>query len=119
RRVKEADELAALGRAIRTVEEAMASVTPLVVPGTTMAALVEAVEHALRQAGSRCPSFTTHVFTGLGEDDFDSGADNAGVQIPEGTSVMFDFGGVVDGYCSDFGRTIYCGEPTDGYRDVY
>ena len=24
---------------------------------------------------------------------------------------MFDFGGVVDGYCSDFGRTIYCGEP--------
>jgi Xaa-Pro aminopeptidase len=34
-------------------------------------------------------------------------------------SVMFDFGGVVDGYCSDFGRTIYCGEPPDDYRAVY
>ena len=32
---------------------------------------------------------------------------------------MFDFGGVVDGYCSDFGRTIYCGEPPDDYRDAY
>ena len=32
---------------------------------------------------------------------------------------MFDFGGVVDGYCSDFGRTIYCGEPPQEVRDVY
>ena len=32
---------------------------------------------------------------------------------------MFDFGGVVDGYCSDFGRTIYCGEPPDDYLEVY
>jgi len=32
---------------------------------------------------------------------------------------MFDFGGVVDGYCSDFGRTIFCGEPSAEYRDVY
>jgi Xaa-Pro dipeptidase len=32
---------------------------------------------------------------------------------------MFDFGGVVDGYCSDFGRTLYCGEPPDDYREAY
>jgi Xaa-Pro dipeptidase len=32
---------------------------------------------------------------------------------------MFDFGGVVDGYCSDFGRTIYCGDPPDDFRDAY
>jgi Xaa-Pro aminopeptidase len=119
RRVKEPAELAAMGRAVRAVEQTMDEVTPLVVPGATMADLVEAVEHALRQAGSRCPSFTTHVFTGLEEDDFDSGTRTAHDPIPEGTSVMFDFGGVVDGYCSDFGRTIYCGEPPADYRDVY
>ena len=39
--------------------------------------------------------------------------------MPEGTSVMFDFGGVVDGYCSDFGRTIYCGEPPADYVEIY
>jgi Xaa-Pro aminopeptidase len=119
RRVKTAEELEAMGRAIATVEQTMAAVGPLVVPGVSMLDLVEAVEHELRVAGSRCPSFTTHMFTGLGDDDYDSGTATARRPIPEGTSVMFDFGGVVDGYCSDFGRTIYCGEPSDEYREIY
>ena len=119
RRVKTDEELAAMGRAIATVEQAMAAVTPLVAPGVTTAGLAEAVEHELRAAGSRCPSFTTHIFTGLGEDDFDSGEATAHEPIPAGTSVMFDFGGVVDGYCSDFGRTIYCGDAPDDYREAY
>ena len=119
RRVKTQEELDAMGRAIATVEQAMRAVTPLCVAGVTTAELVEAVEHELRRAGSRCPSFTTHVFTGLGADDFDSGEASGRLPIPEGTSVMFDFGGVVDGYCSDFGRTIYCGEPPEDYRRTY
>ena len=119
RRVKTDEELAAIGRAIETVEQTMAAVAPLVVPGVAMIDLVEAVEHQLRAAGSRCPSFTTHIFTGLGEHDFDSGRASGGVGIPDGTSVMFDFGGVVDGYCSDFGRTVYCGEPPDDYLAAY
>jgi len=119
RRVKTPEELEAMGRAIRTVEQAMAAVAPLVVPGATMAQLAEAVEHELRAAGSRTPSFTTHIFTGLGDDDLDSGTKTAHERMPDGTSVMFDFGGVVDGYCSDFGRTIYCGEPPDDYRETY
>ena len=119
RRVKSQDELGALGRAIATVEAAMAATAPLVVPGVSMAELVEAVERELRRAGSRCPSFTTHIFTGLGAEDFDSGEATGGTPIPEGTSVMFDFGGVVDGYCSDFGRTVYCGHPPPDYLEAY
>jgi Xaa-Pro aminopeptidase len=119
RRVKSAEELEALERAIAPVETTMAAVAPLVVPGVSMGELVEAVEHELKRAGSRCPSFTTHIFTGLEEDDFDSGEATAWKPIPDGTSVMFDFGGVVDGYCSDFGRTVYCGEPPQDVVDVY
>jgi Xaa-Pro aminopeptidase len=119
RRVKTNEELEAMQRAIATVERTMAATAPLVVPGVTMADLVEAVEHELKAAGSRCPSFTTHIFTGLGEDDLDSGTATARTPMTEGTSVMFDFGGVVDGYCSDFGRTIYCGEPPDDYVEIY
>jgi Xaa-Pro aminopeptidase len=119
RRVKTDEELTAMGRAIAAVERTMTAVTPLVVPGVTMADLAEAVEHELRAAGSRCPSFTTHIFTGFGDDDLDSGLPSGRTPMPAGTSVMFDFGGVVDGYCSDFGRTIYCGEPPDDYREAY
>jgi Xaa-Pro aminopeptidase len=119
RRVKTHEELEAVQRAIATVESAMSAVTPLVVAGATMAQLAEAVEHELRAAGSRTPSFATHVFTGLGDRDLDSHTETAHEPLREGTSVMFDFGGVVDGYCSDFGRTIYCGAPPGDYREVY
>ena len=119
RRVKDDDELAAMGRAITCVEQTMAAVTPLVQPGISMGELAEAVDAEMRRAGSRCPSFTTHMFTNFGPDELDSGLSTARTPIPEGTSVMFDFGGVVDGYCSDFGRTIYCGDPPQEVRDVY
>ena len=119
RRIKTGEELEAMGRAITAVEKTMAATAPLVVPGVSMAELAEAVEHELRLAGSRCPSFATHIFTGLGEDDFDSETATARRPIPEGTSVMFDFGGVVDGYSSDFGRTIYCGDPPPDYLEAY
>ena len=33
--------------------------------------------------------------------------------------MMFDFGGVVDGYCSDFGRTVVAGEASQRLRDAY
>jgi Xaa-Pro aminopeptidase len=119
RRTKDADELAAIGRAVRTVETAMQAVVPLVQPGVTMLELAEAVEHELLAAGSRTPSFPTHIFTGLDVDSYDSHTPTARKPIPSNTPVMFDFGGVVDGYCSDFGRTVYCGEPPEDFLAAY
>jgi Xaa-Pro aminopeptidase len=119
RRIKSKDELGAMGRAIETVEKTMAAVTPKVVPGVTMAELNEEVEHQLRAAGSRTPSFATHTFTGMDADSLDATTSTAHEPLAEDTAVMFDFGGVVDGYCSDFGRTIYCGEPPDDVRETY
>jgi len=84
-----------------------------------MAELVEEVELQLRLAGSRTPSFATHIFTGFDPDSFDSSTGTARVPIPEGTAVMFDFGGVVDGYCSDFGRTVVAGRPSQDLLDAY
>lgn len=119
RRVKTGEELAAMSRAVEAVERTMAAVARLVAPGIAMAELVEAVEHELRRAGSRCPSFTTHVFTGLREEDLDSGRATAWEPLQPDTSVLFDFGGVVDGYCSDFGRTVHVGEPPADYLEAY
>ena len=119
RRVKTAEELEAMGRACRTVERAMEAVAPRVRPGVSMAELVEEVEYQLRLAGSRTPSFATHIFTGLDPDSLDSSTHTARVPLAEGMSVMFDFGGVVDGYCSDFGRTVVAGEPSQELLDAY
>ena len=119
RRVKSGDELAAMARACRTVEQAMEAVAPRVQPGVSMAELVDEVELQLRLAGSRTPSFATHIFTGLDSESLDSTLASGRAPTPEGTSVMFDFGGVVDGYCSDFGRTVVAGEPSQDLLDAY
>jgi Xaa-Pro aminopeptidase len=119
RRVKTPDELAAMGRACRTVEQAMAAVAPQVQPGVTMADLRDEVEEQLRRAGSLTPSFATHIFTGMDPSSLDSGTPTARDPLRDRTPVLFDFGGVVDGYCSDFGRTIVAGEPPEGFLEAY
>lgn len=119
RRVKSPEELEAMGRACRMVEQAMAAVTPRVQPGVSVAELAEEVELQLTLAGSRTPSFATHISTGLDPDSLDSWTETSRVPMPEGTSVMFDFGGVVDGYCSDFGRTVVAGEASQELLDAY
>ena len=119
RRVKTDEELAAMGRACRTVEQAMAAVAPRVVPGVSMTELRDEVELQLRLAGSLTPSFATHIFTGLDPESLDSGAPTARDPLPADTAVLFDFGGVVDGYCSDFGRTIVAGEPSPELLRAY
>lgn len=118
RRVKSEDELALMARACELAREAMDAVAPRVQAGVTMSELVEEVEHQLRVRGSRCPSFPTHIFT-WGADRLDS-ADEGSAHAPlrEGDPVLFDFGAVLDGYCSDFGRTIPCGEPPPGWEDA-
>jgi Xaa-Pro aminopeptidase len=119
RRVKSDAELDAMGRACRTVEAAMAAVTPRVQPGVTMAELRDEVEARLREAGSLTPSFATHIFTGMDPESLDTGTATARTPLPDGTAVLFDFGGVVDGYCSDFGRTVVAGEPPPGFLDAH
>jgi Xaa-Pro aminopeptidase len=108
-----------MSRACRTVERAMDEVAPAVRPGVRMGDLVDEVESALRHAGSRTPSFATHVFTGMDEDSLDNHAATAREALADGKAVLFDFGGVVDGYCSDFGRTVVAGEPSQELRDAH
>ena len=87
----------------------MAAAAPRVQPGVTMAELRDEVEAQMREAGSLTPSFATHIFTGMHPGSLDTGTATAHTPLPDGTAVLFDFGGVVDGYCSDFGRTVVAG----------
>jgi Xaa-Pro aminopeptidase len=118
RRTKTDEELAAMARACAVCDQTIADVAPQVRPGATMLELAEEVQHRMLLHGSRVESFTTHVFT-----SFVGGKNSAEASrtepIEEGDVVMFDFGAVVDGYCSDFGRTVCVGEPDPEVRETY
>jgi Xaa-Pro aminopeptidase len=118
RRVKSERELELMTHACKIADEAMAATADKVQPGVTMVDLHEEVEHQLRAHGSRSPSFPTHIFSyGLHRHD---SQDETGLEpIAEGEPVMFDFGAVWQGYCSDFGRTVVAGEPHPEYERCY
>jgi Xaa-Pro aminopeptidase len=118
RRTKSPDELAVMERACRVCDQSIAAVAPQVQPGATMLELAEEVEHQMRLHGSRVASFTTHVFTSF-VGGKNSAEESRTEPIEEGDVVMFDFGAVVNGYCSDFGRTVCVGEPAPEVRTTY
>jgi Xaa-Pro aminopeptidase len=119
RRVKSEREIELMTIAARMCDESMTPCAAKVEPGVTMAELAEEVEHQLRLRGSRTPSFPTHVFSYGYADSHDSTMPTGREPIAEGEAVMFDFGAVHGGYCSDFGRTIVCGEPHPEYAHAY
>lgn len=118
RRTKSTQELAAMERAAGVCDATMAEVAPRVRAGVTMLELAEEVEHRMRLHGSRVASFSTHVFTSF-VGGKNSAEDSRTSPIEEGDVVMFDFGAVVDGYCSDFGRTVCVGEPDAEVREAH
>jgi Xaa-Pro aminopeptidase len=119
RRIKSPEEMDRMTAAARIVDEVMAVIGPRVRPGVTEAELAAAVNLEMSRRGSRVESFDTGIISTGRLDQRDAGTRLTTQPIRKRTSVSFDFGAVVDGYCSDFGRTIFVGEPDAEFRRVY
>ena len=119
RRIKSPDELELLRRACHVADGAMEATKARISSGVTELELAEEVNYHLLRLGSRTWSFDTAVW-GMGPgDDRDANVRLSQQEVRQGVGLSFDFGAVVQGYCSDFGRTIRIGEPDDEYRRVY
>lgn len=119
RRIKDAHEIELLRAASRLADEVMAAVTPHVQAGVTELDLAAEIDLRLRKLGSPSASFDTAVWA-MGEGlDRDASERLSLAELPGGAGVNFDFGGIVEGYCSDFGRTIHIGQPSEEYERVY
>lgn len=116
RRIKTAEEVDAMARASKIADDVMGVMVTKVAPGVTELELASEVDYQLRAHGSRTPSFDTGVFAmGPKITGRDFGVRVSGRVLEEGDGVSFDFGAVVDGYCSDFGRTVHVGEPSEEF----
>jgi Xaa-Pro aminopeptidase len=119
RRVKSDEEIHLMQRACRIADNAMGVVTGDIADGAVERDLVEELDGLLHGDGSRGTSFDTAVW-GMGKSSNRDASDReTSSKLNRGTAVSFDFGAIVDGYCSDFGRTIAIGEPDSEYVDVY
>lgn len=107
RSVKDAAELARMGRAAEIVDEVLTEAMPLLVPGTTERTLALALEDGMRTRGASGPAYETIVASGPNAAlPHARPTDRA---FADGDLVVIDAGAVVDGYRSDMTRTFAIG----------
>jgi Xaa-Pro aminopeptidase len=119
RRIKDAQELELMRRACSIADEALEETAPRVAAGVTELDLAEEVNHHMLRNGSRTWSFDTAVWSMGPLDQRDATVRISNQPLRQGMGVSFDFGAVVHGYCSDFGRTVHVGEPGSEYEKVH
>jgi Xaa-Pro dipeptidase len=121
RAIKSEEEIDIMRKAGAITEAAFADVLKTLKPGMTELDIVSEVDYQLRKHGSLGPSFTTSLYN--------SGPNHPLVfGQPEMTwkrvlnppvSILFDFGVIFDGYCYDYGRTVFFGEPDTSFQTIF
>lgn len=117
RRVKDEHEIALMRMAGNIVDQTMAEVIQKTRPGVTELELLTEVEYQMARYGSVAPSFPTALYIINPRYAKTGFATKGRIDRPldRGIAVPFDFGAVYEGYCSDFGRTVWIGEPPAEY----
>ncbi len=114
---KDADELAALQRAVDLGDEAFAEVAQRIEPGWTERQVAWEIEKYIREHGGEGVSFETIVAAGPW-----SAMPHAyprDERIQEGQPIIIDMGVRLGGYCSDLSRTLFLGQPDEQFEKIY
>ncbi|MEE8354773.1 MAG: Xaa-Pro peptidase family protein [Candidatus Bathyarchaeia archaeon] len=121
RMIKEPGEIDALRKVARVTEEVMGDVISGIESGTTQDELRIVIEMLGRKAGASDISFPPNgLFIKAGSEptaEPDSYPRDEG--LVAGTSIAFDVGFVMNGYCSDWGRSFYWGPVGEDIRKGY
>jgi Xaa-Pro aminopeptidase len=116
RRVKDADELAAIAAASELADEVWRWSVERGLGGRSEREVARAAEARIRELGGD-PSFPAIV--AAGPNGALPHAEPGERRIGSGELVVFDMGAKLDGYCSDGTRTYAVGEPGERGREVY
>ena len=108
--IKDAEEVERLRRAAAGLTPVAEAAMAAVRPGVAEREVAAVIEAALRSAGYERPAFDTIVASGPNAalPHYRAGERKLSV----GDLVVLDFGGVLDGYCSDLTRTVSVGSPS-------
>lgn len=121
RAIKSEEEIAVMRRAGEITEKAFAEVIKKLEHGMLELDLVSEVDYQLRKQGSLGPSFTTSLYNSGPNHPllFGDRLNTWKRALTPPVSILFDFGAILDGYCYDYGRTVFFGEPNEEAKEVY
>lgn len=117
RMVKDEDELRRVRSAVILGAGLFVRALQVIRPGVREVEVAAEMEHAARKAGAEAMSFETIIASGKRSALPHGRASQAA--IPAQGFVVFDFGVILSGYCSDMTRTVYVGRPSAEARGIY
>ncbi len=110
-------ELERIKRALQIAQEAFGEVLPLVKPGVSERDIALELEWLMRKKGAERASFSIIVASGW-RSSLPHGVASE-KRIEAGELVLFDFGCVWEGYCSDITRMVKLGRPSREEAQVH
>ena len=121
RLIKSQRDIDEMKEAGRITEAAFAATLSSLKLGMTELEIVEEVNYQLRKHGSLGQSFTTSLYNSGPNHPLLFGArmQSWHRKLDPPVSILFDFGGIYQGWCYDFGRTVFFGEPNEEAQRVY
>lgn len=121
RAIKSETEIAIMRRAGAITEAAFADVLPKLRHGITELEIMAEVDYQLRRHGSLGPSFTTVLYNTGPNHELIFGKHEQTWHRPLNppVAILFDFGAIYEGYCYDYGRTVYFGQPDAEIQRVH
>lgn len=117
RMVKGKEEVALMRAAAKLGDSLLRTLLPRVRPGVSENELAAELEYAARKAGAEGMSFPSIV--AAGRRSALPHARASASRVPRRGFVLFDFGVILAGYCSDMTRTVCVGRPTAEARGIY
>jgi len=119
RMIKEKEEIEIMRKATKITDEIFKEVVKNIKIDMKKIEVIREIEYQMLLRGAEGTSFNTElIVNGPNVKESPNGGSGFAV-LGVGCNVAFDFGIVFDGYCSDFGRTIYLGEPNDKLKKVH
>jgi Xaa-Pro aminopeptidase len=117
RAIKDADELAAIQRAVDLGDEAFVAIAQRIEPGWTEAQAAWEIEKYIREHGGEGVSFK--IIVAAGPWAAMPHAYPRDERIQKGEPILIDMGVRLGGYCSDLSRTLFLGQPDKQFDKIY
>lgn len=117
RLVKDQGERQAMRVAGQVTDKVFAHILRFIRPGVRESELAAEMEHQMRRLGASGPSFETIVASGWRSALPHGVASDK--KVAKGDMIVFDFGCIYQGYCSDMTRTVVVGKPSARQKKIY
>lgn len=119
--LKDEAEIAVMRKAGAITEAAYQATLRRLRHGMTNLDLITEVQYQLKKHGAKTESFVTSFYN-MGKHypfNFHNREEVLLTPLEPPVSISYDFGALYEGYCYDYGRSVYFGEPDEEYRKVY